>query len=54
MMQKEPLDNETKADIVILTHMTVEKNMNAAIVAIEALPAIEGTIVKLRMEELNK
>jgi homoserine dehydrogenase len=54
MMQKEPLDNETEADIVILTHVTLEKNMNAAIASIEALPAIEGAIVKLRMEELNK
>lgn len=54
MMQKEPQDGETEADIVILTHITVEKNMNAAIKAIEALPAIDGAIVKLRMEELNK
>jgi homoserine dehydrogenase len=54
MMQKEPQDGETEADIVILTHITVEKNMNAAIQAIEALPAIDGAIVKLRMEELNK
>jgi len=54
MMQKEPQDGETEADIVILTHVTVEKNMNAAIQAIEALPAIDGAIVKLRMEELNK
>lgn len=54
MMQKEPQDNETEADIVILTHITLEKNMDAAIAAIEALSAIEGKIVKLRMEELNK
>ena len=54
MIQKEPQDGETEADIVILTHITVEKNMNAAIQAIEALSAIDGPIVKLRMEELNK
>jgi len=54
MMQKEPQDGETEADIVILTHITVEKNINAAIQAIEALPAIDGAVVKLRMEELNK
>ncbi len=54
MMQKEPQDGETEADIVILTHITVEKNMNAAIQSIEALPAIDGAVVKLRMEELNK
>ncbi len=54
LLQKEPDDNETEADIVILTHVTVEKNMDAGITAIEALPAIVGKVVKLRMEELGK
>jgi homoserine dehydrogenase len=54
MLQKEPADNETEADIVILTHVTLEKNMDAAIAAIEALPAIVGKLVKIRMEELSK
>ncbi len=54
MMQKEPDENETEADIVILTHITVEKNINAAIAAIEALPAINGKVVRIRMEELAK
>lgn len=54
MMQKEPEDNETEADIVILTHITLEKNMDAAIAAIEALEAVAGRVTKIRMEELNK
>jgi homoserine dehydrogenase len=54
MVQKEPDDNETEADIVILTHVTIEKNMDEAIAAIEALPAIVGNLVKIRMEELGK
>lgn len=54
MMQKEPDENETEADIVILTHVTVEKNMNAAIQAIEALAAITGKVTRIRMEELSK
>jgi len=54
MMQKEPDENETEADIVILTHITVEKNMNAAIDAIESLAAITGKVVRIRMEELAK
>jgi homoserine dehydrogenase len=54
MLQKEPADFEAEADIVILTHVTVEKNMDAGIAAIEALPAIVGKLVKIRMEELNK
>ena len=54
MMQKEPDENETEADIVILTHITVEKNMNQAIAAIEALAAIVGKVMRIRMEELSK
>jgi len=54
MLQKEPDENETEADIVILTHITVEKNMNAAIAAIEALEAITTKVVRIRMEELAK
>lgn len=54
MMQKEPAENETEADIIILTHITVEKNADAAIAAIEALPAIAGKVTRIRMEELSK
>lgn len=54
MMQKEPDENETEADIVILTHIMIEKNMNAAIAAIELLDAISGKVVRIRMEELAK
>jgi len=54
MLQKEPDDNETEADIVILTHITVEKNMDAGIAEIEASPAIVGKVVKIRMEALGK
>lgn len=54
MMQKEPDENETEADIVILTHITIEKTMNAAIDAIESLAAITGKVVRIRMEELAK
>ena len=54
MMQKEPADNETEADIIILTHITIEKHMDQAIAAIEALPAIAGKVTRLRMEELAR
>lgn len=52
MLQKEPLDTETEADIVILTHTTLEKNMDASILEIEALQAIVGNLTKLRVETL--
>jgi homoserine dehydrogenase len=54
LLQKEPDDNETEADIVILTHVTVEKNMDEGIEAIESLPAIVGKVIKLRIEDLGK
>ncbi|HEY8354141.1 MAG TPA: homoserine dehydrogenase [Methylophilaceae bacterium] len=54
MMQKEPAENETEADIIILTHVTVEKSMNQAIAAIEALPATVGNVTRIRMEELGR
>ncbi len=52
MLQKEPADNETEADIVILTHTTLEKNMDAGILQIEELQAIVGSVMKLRVETL--
>ena len=54
MMQKEPAEGEDQADIIILTHITVEKNINQAIARIEALPAISGKITRIRVEELGK
>lgn len=54
MMQKEPQEGESEADIVILTHVTIERNMDAAIEAIQALSAIAGHVTKIRMEELGR
>lgn len=54
MIQKEPAEGEEQADIVLLTHVTVEKDMNSAIAGMEALPAITGKVIRIRMEELGK
>jgi homoserine dehydrogenase (EC 1.1.1.3) len=54
MMQKEPQEGQDQVDIIILTHLSVEKNVNAAMAKIEALPAISGKIARIRLEELNK
>jgi homoserine dehydrogenase len=53
MIQKEPTQGKSEADVVILTHETIEKNMNAAIAEIEAIQSIVGKLVKLRMETLG-
>ena len=53
MMQKEPQEGEEHADIIMLTHVTREKHVNAAIGRIEKLPTIAGKVTRIRMEELN-
>jgi len=54
MMQKEPHEGEEQVDIIMLTHQCVEKNINAAMTRIEALPAICGRIARIRLEQLGK
>ncbi|MGN0918664.1 MAG: homoserine dehydrogenase [Oxalobacter sp.] len=51
-LQKEPLEGETLVDIIILTHQTQEKNMNAAIEKIEQISTVMGKITKIRLENL--
>ena len=53
MMQKEPPEGEDQIDIIMLTHLTIEKNAIAAIAAIEALPTVSGKVMRIRLEELN-
>jgi homoserine dehydrogenase len=53
MIQKEPREGEELADVILLTHLTVEKAVDQAIVKIEALPTISGKITRIRLEELN-
>ena len=37
----------------MLTHQTQEKNVDAAIVKIEALPTVIGKVIRIRLEELS-
>jgi homoserine dehydrogenase len=53
MIQREPEEGEEQVDIIMLTHRTQEKNVNAAIAAIEALPVVAGSITRIRLEELG-
>ena len=54
VIQKEPSEGETEADLIMLTHQTREKCINAAISKIEALGVVAGHVTRLRMEELGK
>ena len=53
MLQKESREGEPQTDIIILTHLTREKQINAAIRSIEALQTVLSPVTRLRMEELN-
>ena len=53
ILQKEPRAGEKVVPIIILTHRVVEKNMNTAIQRIEALPSIQGSVMRIRLEHLN-
>ena len=53
MMQKEPEEGEDRTDVVILTHVARECDVDAAITKIEALDSITGKVTRIRMEELK-
>ncbi|MBX9637945.1 homoserine dehydrogenase [Nitrosomonas oligotropha] len=53
LLQKEASDESEQVSVIMLTHLTVEKNINAAIARIEALPVVTGKVFRLRIEELN-
>lgn len=52
MIQREPDEGEEQTDIIMLTHRTREKNIDAAIAKIEGLAVVKGKITRLRLEEL--
>src|SRR3990170_3215264 len=54
MVQREPGEGEEQVDIIMLTHETQEKNLNAAIAAIEALAVVTGKVTRIRLEELGR
>jgi homoserine dehydrogenase len=54
MMQKEPSEGEEQVDIIMLTHLCIEKNVNLAIGRIEALSTISGKVTRIRLEELGR
>jgi homoserine dehydrogenase len=53
MVQKEPQEGEDRVSIIMLTHQTIEKNVNAALAKIEALPVVAGKVTRIRLEQLN-
>jgi homoserine dehydrogenase len=52
MVQREPAEGEKRVDIVMLTHLALEKNVNAAIARIEKLASVPGKVTRIRLENL--
>lgn len=53
IIQKEALDDKGFMPIIMLTQITLEKEMNAAIAEIEALPMVNGKVNRIRLETLG-
>ncbi|UOA07990.1 homoserine dehydrogenase [Methylobacter sp. S3L5C] len=53
IIQKEPVGDETAIPIILLTQITLEKEMNAAIAKIEALQTVTGKVNRIRLETLK-
>lgn len=53
MIQRRAEEGESRTDIIMLTHRTVERNANQAIREIESLQVVHGQITRLRMEGLQ-
>lgn len=53
IIQKEPPAEETAVPIILLTQITLEKELNDAIVKIEALKTVTGKVNRIRLETLG-
>jgi homoserine dehydrogenase len=53
VLQKEPAEGATRLDIIMLTHQTREKNIDAAIEKIEHLETVVGKVTRIRLESLS-
>ncbi len=51
--QREPLKTKKTVSIIMLTQITLEKEMNAAIAEIEALTTVTGKVTRIRLETLG-
>jgi len=54
LMQREPEEGEASTDLILLTHETLEKQMNSAIARIEGLGTVQGKVTRIRLETLGK
>ncbi|ODU62220.1 MAG: homoserine dehydrogenase [Lautropia sp. SCN 66-9] len=52
VLQREPAEGENQTDIILLTHRTIERQVNTAIARIETLPTVLSKAIRIRLEDL--
>ena len=53
VLQKAPAEGVTTLDIIMLTHQTREKNIDAAILKMEAMETVVANVTRIRLESLS-
>ncbi|MCH9697637.1 MAG: homoserine dehydrogenase [Gammaproteobacteria bacterium] len=53
VIQKEPVDDEPRIPVILLTHSVPEQRINAALKQIEALSSVNDKVTRIRVETLN-
>jgi len=54
IVQKEPREGENEVPVIMLTHRTREGLMDSALARVEALDSIQGSVMRIRVEHLNR
>ncbi len=53
VIQKEPLEGESDLPVIMLTHRVFERDLDQALIEIEELDAVVGTVTRIRVENLG-
>jgi len=53
VLQREATEGERQTDLVLLTHVTVERRCNDAIARIEALSTVVSRVTRIRLEDMT-
>ncbi|MGA7178064.1 MAG: homoserine dehydrogenase [Thiobacillaceae bacterium] len=54
LIQREPDEGESSTDLILLTHETLEKDINIAIARFEGLRSVQGKVTRIRVETLGR
>jgi homoserine dehydrogenase len=52
LFQREPGEGEQRADIIMITHVAIERDVDAALARIEQLPTVIAPVIRIRKESL--